>query len=114
MKHNKVTPGSNLVWESSRMMLPEHREALLDYVRESQQAARPELDEQQLERIARMINEAYIHKAKLSLVIFNKYGNQHYQGQVIRVDQVTRKLLFVDNGKRKWIPFQDILDARFN
>jgi hypothetical protein len=28
-KDNMLTPDSNMRWESSRMMLPEHREALL-------------------------------------------------------------------------------------
>ena len=29
MNPNKLTPGYNVMWESSRMMLPEHREQLL-------------------------------------------------------------------------------------
>ena len=29
MNPNKLTPGYNIMWESSRMMLPEHREQLL-------------------------------------------------------------------------------------
>jgi hypothetical protein len=28
VKENKLTPGSNLRWESSRMMIPQHKEAL--------------------------------------------------------------------------------------
>lgn len=31
MTGNKLTPGSNMRWESSRMVLPEHREALLQH-----------------------------------------------------------------------------------
>lgn len=112
MRSNKLTPGSNLVWESSRMMLPEHREALLAYVQKCRQMERPELDEQQLERISRVIQQAHIHKSRVDLVVFNQYGHRHYQGQVRKMDQLAKKLLLVYSGGKKWIPFRDILDAR--
>lgn len=51
----------NLLWESSRMMLPEHREQLLaKRHREEWQERnrRPNLDEQELERINRRLAEA--------------------------------------------------------
>lgn len=51
----------NLLWESSRMMLPEHREQLLERRRRQkweQENRRPELDEQELERISYLLRES--------------------------------------------------------
>jgi catalase (peroxidase I) len=51
---NKLTPGSNLLWESSRMILPEHKERILshrDEVRRGGRRERPVMDEQEWERI---------------------------------------------------------------
>lgn len=41
----------NLLWEGSRMMLPEHREQLLERRARLDDTAMPELDEQQCEQL---------------------------------------------------------------
>jgi hypothetical protein len=51
----------NGLWESSRMMLPEHKEEILnhhDRQKWEQENKRPELDEQELERIGFQLQES--------------------------------------------------------
>ncbi|MDP0941904.1 YolD-like family protein, partial [Klebsiella quasipneumoniae] len=49
--------GNNL-WEGSRMFLPEHKQALLKWQKEQEKQTKPELDEQQLEEMNRMLISA--------------------------------------------------------
>jgi hypothetical protein len=41
MRKTKLTPASNLLWESSRIILPEHREAYLEHRRKVMEANKP-------------------------------------------------------------------------
>jgi hypothetical protein len=54
MKQSKITPGSILMWESSRMMMTHHVEALNLQKKESCRKERPEFDAQ---RIDEFLNE---------------------------------------------------------
>ncbi|AXF54641.1 YolD-like family protein [Salicibibacter kimchii] len=58
MNENKLTPGSNMRWESMRMILPEHRERWLQHRESMKKVEKPVLDEQKWEEIERTINEA--------------------------------------------------------
>lgn len=51
MKHSDHLYRGNLLWESSRMMLPEHREQLLERRTKLDDTPMPELDEQQREQL---------------------------------------------------------------
>ncbi|WP_100488536.1 YolD-like family protein [Sporolactobacillus pectinivorans] len=52
---NKLTPGSNMRWESSRMMLPEHVQALRQHDIDRMKIGRPDLDEDELQEIQRSL-----------------------------------------------------------
>ncbi|WP_252315498.1 YolD-like family protein [Sinobaca sp. H24] len=52
MTENKLTPGSNMRWESSRMILPEHRDAWNERRASGRRLPKPLLDEQRLEELA--------------------------------------------------------------
>jgi hypothetical protein len=45
----------NGMWESSRMMLPEHKESLLEQNRHLKDFARPVLDEQEIQAVEEAI-----------------------------------------------------------
>lgn len=44
---NKLTIGSNMMWESSWMMLPEHKERIRQHQRDLLKEEKPTLDDQQ-------------------------------------------------------------------
>lgn len=51
MTENKLTPGSNMRWESSRMILPEHRDAWNKRRAVTKRLPKPLLDEQRLQEL---------------------------------------------------------------
>lgn len=86
MKQNKLTPGSNIMWESSRMMLPQHVEEIRRDLREQNRKNKPELDAQEAETIERAIHASFKLKQPVNLSMFDEYEDVRVVGIVERVD----------------------------
>jgi hypothetical protein len=105
MKNTKLTPGANLRWESSRMMLPEHVEALREHKRKSNIQPKPILDDQELQEISNAVYSSFIQKTLISLVLYGQYENRTINGIVRRVDPI-RQQIRIDG---EWIQQTDII-----
>ena len=105
MKKTKLTHGANIRWESSRMMLPEHREALIDHKRRSNIQPKPILDDQELQEISNAVYSSFIQKSLISLVLYGEYENRTINGIVQRVDPIRQQIRV--NGE--WIKQTDIM-----
>lgn len=114
MKANKLTPGSNLLWESSRMMLPEHVEALNKFAVESKKKVRPTFDQQHLEQVERMVQQYINSGVNLAIVIFGEYENKEYDAIITKYDPQLRrmKLEWVEGDEEhyEWVRVEDIID----
>lgn len=104
---NKLSKGSNLLWESSRIILPEHREAIIEHRKKQKQQPRPELDPQQYEEIERIIHYSYQKKQKIELTLYGLYENRKIEGIVKKIDISTRRIKI----ENEWIPFHEIIEA---
>ncbi|TPE68964.1 YolD-like family protein [Halalkalibacterium halodurans] len=113
MKINKLTPGYNLRWESSRMMLPEHVEALHTYRRQSQKQAKPEMDQQTLDELSSVIQASYHKRKPVRLTVFDTYENKQIVGVVTSIDRVLEKLKFEHDQEFEWIHFNVIMDVSY-
>ncbi|PZD93265.1 YolD-like family protein [Paenibacillus sambharensis] len=98
----------NGLWESSRMMLFEHRDSLLDREAGKTKKRRPELDEQHLEVIAEQISAAYTGRQTLHATLYEEYGERQLSGSVTGVDPLRQRVRIGDS----WIPVADILEVR--
>lgn len=108
---NKLTPGSNLFWESSRMILPEHKEALVRHREETVMAKpkRPVRDEFELKELANRLQDAKEEKYELVLTVWGR--PEPIRGRVVKLDAETKKVHIRSFGSLEKIPFLDILDA---
>jgi len=86
MKQTKLSAGSNLLWEGSRMMLPEHKEAIITKYNEKTVKQKPQLDEQKLDEIAAFIQESYRNAVFVKITTFDYYEEQQYIGVVTALD----------------------------
>ncbi|MDO7905232.1 YolD-like family protein [Paenibacillus sp. JX-17] len=96
----------NGLWESSRMMLFEHRDALLNKKAERQHKAHPVLDEQHANMIAEQISEAYREQHPVQLRIYGEYEDSVISGIVTKVNPWELKVQ-IDGH---WVPLADILE----
>ncbi|AHD06040.1 YolD-like family protein [Paenibacillus larvae] len=103
----------NGLWESSRMMLPEHREQLLEQRRELKKHAKPLLDEQRLEELSTILNYALATKHKVRFTVYDVYEDQHIAGVLIKYDPLTRSLgVISEANKAMHIMLENIIDVR--
>ncbi|TPE70693.1 YolD-like family protein [Halalkalibacterium halodurans] len=95
MKQNKLTPGTNLRWESSRFMLPEHISALQQYKFESKKVSKPTLDEQELQEIGYLIMDSIDQQYPLSITYWHEGFYQTVVGHISKIDQQLKQIKVV-------------------
>lgn len=101
----------NGLWESSRMMLPEHKEAILRGNRSQERKARSVLDEQELERISRLLTTSLQTGRPVRLHLFGEWQGREVLGTVTRVDPIRRQARLQTEVGPEWIAFADIVGA---
>jgi len=109
-KPNKLTPGHNLKWEASRMMLPEHKEALLQHRKYLTQKEKPHLDEQRLEEFSLLLFEAYTHRLAITLVLFHPLEDRSISGYVEKLNPHLQQIKIVGDEEQLWIKLHDIVN----
>lgn len=109
MKPSKLTPGHNLMWESSRMMLPEHVGILQQHQKKFKEKKRPEIDEQQAEILSQRLSDALQSSYRIMLTLFHPYQDKHMTGRISKFNPETRKIQL--DTTDEWIRFDDILDV---
>jgi hypothetical protein len=98
----------NGIWESSRMMLPEHKERIRQWRKELKTHEKPIPDEQAWEEWGRLIQESQDHSRLITITVYDKFEDIVVTGEVHRIDPQQQRLLFL-HGQRTWIPFEDII-----
>jgi hypothetical protein len=107
----------NGMWESSRMMLPEHREVIIQSNKEVFVQSRPVLDEQEIELVNSAIRASLLKKDKVELTLYDVYQFTTVTGTIERVDHILKQVKFVhfdpysEEEEWEWIPLQDIMKA---
>jgi len=76
----------NLLWEGSRMFLPEHREQLLERRRSRREYHIPELDEEWLTGINRALSDSLAYGKAITIEYITKYETQLATGIVRQID----------------------------
>ncbi|CAM3959801.1 YolD-like family protein [Lederbergia lenta] len=110
---NKLTPGYNVRWESSRMMLPEHREQLLKERSKQEEFTPPILDNDQLEEINRIIIISMEQKQEVIITFIEKYGPAQFSGWIQNVDRYERWIRLDNDQDTLLLFFKEILQIDF-
>lgn len=107
----------NGMWESSRMMLPEHVEQILEQNRGLKKLTKPELDEQEVATIDQAIHNALKTNGTIILTVFSEYELKTITGTVLKIDVMLRKVKitledpFAEQDECEWVAMRDILKA---
>lgn len=110
MKPNKLTHGFNLRWESSRMMLPEHVEAINDHNRNKDNKVRKELDEHELQLVETAIHQSMHRRQTLTISLYDPHEDLKVIGLIERVDQRAKQIK-VDG---EWFNMKDIMSVELS
>jgi len=102
----------NGLWESSRMMLPEHSVAINQQLRDEGRKVMPMLDAQEMELIERALAESYRDHRRIKLRVFDEYEDIELAGIVTAVQTYRWEIkLATGPGDWQWVKIEDILSA---
>ncbi|MBM7540655.1 YolD-like family protein [Amphibacillus cookii] len=109
---NKLTKGSNLVWEASRMILPEHKELIRKHYEELNDVIKPILSEDKLEELERTVIEAIEFKSVVEITYYKNKRVLKYQGIIIRQLDLRRLEVEVADGL-EFLKIDNIIDIEW-
>ncbi|MEK5060457.1 hypothetical protein BK126_04320 [Paenibacillus sp. FSL H7-0326] len=102
----------NGIMESSRMIMPEHRQAFIDRQLEKTKRSKPIIDEQEMQLIERALVDSYNQRELVELVVFDSFENKHLLGIVSTIDTYKRRIkLTTSKDDFVWVELRDILSA---
>ena len=96
-------------YESSRFVLPEHREALLTYQHERTRLQHPQIDEQEWEQIGSRLQQSMAEREKITVRLFDPFARKEVHGIVDNID-VHKRRFKLTSGK-EWHKLEDILEV---
>ncbi|KWX70481.1 YolD-like family protein [Paenibacillus jilunlii] len=99
------------LWESSRMLLPEHKSRIHKDEREMQHREKPLLDEQKLEEIECTLALSLRSHVRVTVVLFDPFGNKQLNGFVTSIHTHSREFKLQWAEEWKWIQVDDIVEA---
>lgn len=99
----------NGFWESSRMMIPQHKEQLLKQAREWDKQKRPTLDPQEQEIFQQEIGRAMHEMLEVTIRIFGEYGDRTIVGVPVNFKQHSGLLKLQRGDEYDWVQFDDIV-----
>jgi len=101
----------NGLWESSRMMLPEHKSRIRSDERETMRREKPILDEQKWEEIERTLLLSLRNHVRVSIVLFDPYEDVVLSGFVTSIHAHTREIKLQWAEDWKWIGLDRVVEV---
>lgn len=105
MKPNKLTSGHNVMWESSRMVLPEHVVKIVTWRKTQNENERPTLAADEIEDIERKVTESLAHRVPIILRFYDEHEDLRVIGVVDRIDANGRRI----NIDGEWFRMVDVI-----
>lgn len=103
----------NGLFESSRMMLPEHKEAYILHQQNLRKNSRPQLDDQETERLSKIVAESMLFRKEVTLVLFGEFDDAKLTGVVTKIDQQQKNIRLAQGNDFVWINTENIIGAVF-
>ncbi|MEK3849958.1 MULTISPECIES: YolD-like family protein [Paenibacillus] len=104
----------NGLWESSRIIIPEHKEAYLKLMQDRQRRGKPELDDQEVQLIEQALIESYNSRKPVSVTVFSPFDDTVMTGVVTSINTARREVkLFRGEDDFSWIKLEDIVSVNF-
>jgi hypothetical protein len=101
----------NGLWESSRIVLPQLREANREHRQSLQAKEKPVLDDQRAEELSAALAEAIVGGEATAVTTFGEYGNKTTVGVVVKIDPVGRSIQLRTRAETARIALADIVNV---
>ncbi|MCP3806386.1 YolD-like family protein [Paenibacillus sp. Lou8.1] len=102
----------NGLWESSRIILPEHKEGYLRLMKDRQRRGKPELDDQEVQLIEQALIESYNTRTIVTVTVFSPFDDEVMTGVIKVINTARREVkLSHEEDDFSWIKLEDIISA---
>jgi len=101
----------NKLWVGHRVILPQHRDLVLEQKQREREYHPPELAADTLEEIGRVIEWSKVKKQPIAVTYASKYGPKRCVGYVTRLDPIERWLVIQNAEDKRMIPLSKIIGA---
>jgi hypothetical protein len=102
----------NGLWESSRMMLPQHREAFVVSRQTQNKRDKPYLHDDEFELIVRCIKESYYTQKTIDVQWVHEQQYEYTTGNVSKIDEHSQRIKLQKEEDMTWIPFDSIVSVK--
>ncbi|MEK4277623.1 YolD-like family protein [Paenibacillus sp. FSL R7-0026] len=103
---------ANGLWELSRMMLPQHKERIIQHRTQIHYQVRPIIHEDEWEIIAQNIDMSLNYTLQSTIEVFNEAGNRYIHGIVTTVSTYGKKIkIEIDNGF-EWVDLDQLVAVK--
>lgn len=103
----------NGIWEGSRFIIPQHKEALLRHQREQHRQERPHLDEQAWDDIGGQLQRSMMEREPITLELYDPFERRTETGVVVDIDMIGQRIRLQEGEERRWIRADDILRVMY-
>ena len=101
----------NGLWESSRIILPQFREAQVNHRRSLRAREKPKLDEQRVEELSTALAAALEIGEPTAVTTFGEYGDKTIVGIVVAVDSIDKVVKIKMRADTVRIALADIVNV---
>lgn len=98
---------NNGLWESSRMMLPEHKERIIELNNRPERRTKPILDTQRREEINERLSAACQTGEAIELVLWEPEADRTVKGAIVKIDLPSYRI-FIGG---EWVKLANIIEA---
>ena len=101
----------NKLWEGHRLLLPHHRDLILEEKQKAKEYHPPELADDELEELDRMIRWSRARQEPIVLTYASKYGPKRCTGYVLNINPIEGWLILQNGEEKRMIPLSKIVGA---
>jgi hypothetical protein len=101
----------NKLWEGHRLLLPQHRDLILEEKQKAKEYHPPELAADELEALDRAIRWSRAKKKPIVLTYASKHGPKRCTGFVLNVNLLEGWIIIQSGEEKKLIPLSRIIGA---
>ncbi|MCE5168478.1 YolD-like family protein [Paenibacillus profundus] len=96
----------NVLWEGSRFIMPEHREAWMKQQHEQNRQPRPVLDEQEWEQIGHLLQRSMEDREPVELDLFDPFERREEIGVVVDIDMIGKRVKLLQDDVSRWESYE--------
>jgi hypothetical protein len=105
---------NNGLWESSRMIIPQHKEAALNQAADWKHIDKPELDDQQFELISAAIGHSYSNHLPVTITVYDGFQYHEVIGTVTKVDKQLKRVRIDSEEEYEWVNMGVMMKLSYN